>query len=99
MVGVIAVTELIEAIGWVMEEGTYVKKVVQEPDQGDAGPEIQYCWFGNSSGINSGCFVGVEQAARHECSYLGATFKELYYRSNTYSYARCQLSGDEILSL
>jgi hypothetical protein len=27
MVGVIAVTELIEAIGWVMEDGTYVKKI------------------------------------------------------------------------
>lgn len=33
MVGVIAVTELLEAIGWVMEEGTYVKKeIVHEGD-------------------------------------------------------------------
>ena len=95
VVGVAAVTSLLNGIGWVMEEGTFVKKVVQEPDQGDAGPEIEYCWFGNSSGINSGCFVGAEQAARHECSHFGASFKEIYYRSNTYTYAGCLLPGDE----
>lgn len=32
MVGVYAVTQLIEAIGWVMDEGTYVKKRKVDPD-------------------------------------------------------------------
>lgn len=30
MIGVMAVVELIEAIGWVMEDGTYVKKIITE---------------------------------------------------------------------
>nr|WP_236754277.1 hypothetical protein [Acinetobacter baumannii] len=31
MVGVMAVTQLIEAIGWVMEDGTYIKKKPADP--------------------------------------------------------------------
>ncbi|RZG63706.1 hypothetical protein EXE25_18775 [Acinetobacter bouvetii] len=35
MLGVYAVTQLIEAIGWVMEDGAYVKKIKEEDDDED----------------------------------------------------------------
>lgn len=40
MVGVIAVTELIEAIGWVMEDGVYVKKIPEEEQE----PNLPKLW-------------------------------------------------------
>ncbi|SSP64945.1 Uncharacterised protein [Acinetobacter baumannii] len=43
MVGVIAVTQLIEAIGWVMEDGAYVKKKKDEPQPPPPNdPSVQY---------------------------------------------------------
>lgn len=42
MIGVAAVVELIEAIGWVMEDGTYVKKVLKDPNEPD--PSFEYCY-------------------------------------------------------
>jgi len=42
MVGVIAAKELIEAIGWVMEDGTYVKKKPNQPDP-STGPYLYKC--------------------------------------------------------
>ncbi|MBF1880421.1 hypothetical protein [Acinetobacter baumannii] len=42
MVGVMAVTQLIEAIGWVMEDGAYVKKKPADPEKAD--PSYEYYW-------------------------------------------------------
>lgn len=39
VVGVAAVTSLLNGIGWIMEEGTYVKKITEEPDECDISVE------------------------------------------------------------
>ncbi|EOW2817036.1 virulence factor TspB C-terminal domain-related protein [Acinetobacter baumannii] len=50
MVGVMAVTQLIEAIGWVMEDGAYVKKKPADPEKAD--PSYEYFWSnGNGQAI------------------------------------------------
>ncbi|VCX06108.1 hypothetical protein BANRA_00600 [Acinetobacter baumannii] len=41
MIGVMAATQLIEAIGWVMEDGAYVKK----PADPDKDPTLPRAWI------------------------------------------------------
>ena len=41
VVGVAAVTSLLNGIGWIMEEGTFVKKIADEPDD-TKNPNYQY---------------------------------------------------------
>lgn len=49
MIGVAAVVELIEAIGWVMEDGTYVKKIPENPCTVDC-TEYEYAWVNGNDG-------------------------------------------------
>ncbi|ARG31806.1 virulence factor TspB C-terminal domain-related protein [Acinetobacter baumannii] len=50
MVGVMAATQLIEAIGWVMEDGAYVKKKPADPDK---DPTLPRAWHWTNIGYYS----------------------------------------------
>ncbi|WP_312967891.1 hypothetical protein [Acinetobacter gerneri] len=52
ILGVVAVTALVEGVGWVMEEGQYVKYKITEPDPND--PKYVYCF--SSSYDSNQCF-------------------------------------------
>ena len=68
VVGVAAVTSLLNGIGWVMEEGTYVKKIPIEKD-----PKPKYCEYAfNHSGGGTPSQAGswgctIEEAAENYC--------------------------------
>lgn len=47
VVGVAAVTSLLNGIGWVMEEGTYVKKIEKQSNEPD--PSYEYCYTTSGS--------------------------------------------------
>lgn len=58
MIGVAAVVELIEAIGWVMEDGTYVKRIPLDPKNPE---DIPKAWCYNP-GTGHLCFRSPEAA-------------------------------------
>ncbi len=66
MVGVLAVTQLIEAIGWVMEDGAYVKKKPVDPTD-PADPRLQYYYQSSSFGVTKK-FGTNSQAATDICT-------------------------------
>lgn len=68
MVGVIAVTQLIEAIGWVMEDGAYVKKKPADPEQAD--PSYEYYW---SNGYQTNKYASSGTAFNGMLAYLCST--------------------------
>lgn len=45
MIGVLAVTQLLEGIGWILEDGGYVKKIEKDPDY-----DPRYLWAGSFNG-------------------------------------------------
>lgn len=75
MLGTAAVTGLLTAIGWVMEDGVYVKKII-ETDDPDL-PEYQYYYLAVYSSTKSPTLSGaVDKAAAEYCrvnKYTGCT--------------------------
>lgn len=66
MVGVMAVTQLIEAIGWVMEDGAYVKKKPVEPNDPN-DPRLQYYYQSTAFAVTKK-FGTNSQAATDICT-------------------------------
>ncbi len=95
MVGVMAVTQLIEAIGWVMEDGAYVKKKSADSLSAPVGR----IWIWNGCGNVSSCKSNgyASQSPKAVCDAYGAKHPS---RLKTYSVvlvskdrAECNLSG------
>ncbi|MDV7422488.1 hypothetical protein R4464_08925 [Acinetobacter baumannii] len=74
MVGVMAVTQLIEAIGWVMEDGAYVKKKPADPALVDPNdPSVQYYWkSGNFKSVTP--LNALEQNLTYLCNSVSSEF-------------------------
>ncbi|MCD0188048.1 virulence factor TspB C-terminal domain-related protein [Acinetobacter sp. PW68] len=88
VVGVAAVTSLLNGIGWVMEEGTYVKKISVDPDESLNLNEI---WFPNSLGQPT-----VENAAKYGAATAEAACQKLastMYASTYNKYISVQING------
>lgn len=78
MVGVLAVTELIEAIGWVMEDGSYVKyKIENDPDNS------QYVYYTNPA-------LGTAKTPSQVCNlYPKQPYGQVKYESGYGEFGRC----------
>lgn len=74
MVGVMAVTQLIEAIGWVMEDGAYVKKKPADHALVDPNdPSVQYYWkSGNFKSVTP--LNALEQNLTYLCNSVSSEF-------------------------
>ncbi|EHU3345256.1 hypothetical protein AXY19_RS19220 [Acinetobacter baumannii] len=74
MVGVMAVTQLIEAIGWVMTDGAYVKKKPADPALVDPNdPSVQYYWkSGNFKSVTP--LNALEQNLTYLCNSVSSEF-------------------------
>lgn len=85
MVGTYAVMELIEAIGWVMEDGTYVKKIPEEGEIPNCGANYYYknneafAKYGNSSLV-----CALPQAKAITQQYFDALKYDAEYSSCSY---------------
>lgn len=78
VVGVAAVTSLLNGIGWVMEEGTYVKKV--PPDEETPPNEYQYLNGRLSSNVNP-CWCNTASQAAKTISLLSTEHTKYIYKS------------------
>ncbi|UIJ74338.1 hypothetical protein [Acinetobacter sp. SH20PTE14] len=92
MVGAYAVMQLIEGIGWVMEDGTYVKKIPEEPDDSD------YQYLYSADLYPNDKFGTVAQVAQNlENRYLISYPNYFYFKVTSYSetiiYADRESSG------
>ncbi|WP_367156953.1 virulence factor TspB C-terminal domain-related protein [Acinetobacter sp. FL] len=83
MIGVALVTQLIEGIGWVMEDGVYVKYKEPDPSKCEETPELcgQYVWF-RSSDDDLGTFSSQEGICSAVASKYGQTFISASQRSD-----------------
>lgn len=91
MIGVALVAELIEGIGWVMEDGIYVKKKIIEPiDPKDPSKEYIYnlSTFGTSSVDKSNLCSSVENEAWGE----GSLYSE---KSGSYGEGQCKIKDKD----
>ncbi|MGQ0978853.1 virulence factor TspB C-terminal domain-related protein [Acinetobacter baumannii] len=96
MVGVLAVTQLIEAIGWVMEDGAYVKKKPVDPTD-PADPRLQYYYQSSSFGVtkyfSSNLAAATDLCTRNAQGYgwiLVSTTPATFAPDKTdYQYATC----------
>lgn len=91
MIGVALVAELIEGIGWVMEDGIYVKKKIIEPiDPKDPSKEYIYnlSTFGTSSVDKSDLCSSVENEAWGE----GSLYSE---KSGSYGEGQCKIKDKD----
>ncbi|MEN8405750.1 hypothetical protein [Acinetobacter seifertii] len=84
MVGVMAVTQLIEAIGWVMEDGAYVKhKPVDPTDPTD--PRLQYYYQTTAFGVTKK-FSSNSEAATDICKRNAQGYGWTYISSVPYNF-------------
>ncbi|HAV3556156.1 hypothetical protein BAX55_18780 [Acinetobacter baumannii] len=85
MIGVMAATQLIEAIGWVMTDGAYVKKKPSEPTE-PTDPRVQYIYRDrvttpnlDFSSLSSACASIQERSKRpspeYSCILEGSSIK------------------------
>jgi hypothetical protein len=67
-IGALAVSELLEAIGWVMEDGTYVKKI---PDENDPNYEFYWIVGGYSASKSPSSSTSAQLFATSYCNTYG----------------------------
>lgn len=79
VVGVAAVTSLLNGIGWVMEEGTYVKKIPQEQEKPCENESCQWLW---RTEINSDKHTSSQEACDYRDMRFNAT-SSLYKNQTT----------------
>ena len=86
-----AMQEMLDGIGWIIDEGGKVRKL---PDQSDlpaeCTPAQQLCWH-TSNGL--GNFSSAHAAATHSCQSMGNGVASIYQQGSDYAYANCQHNG------
>lgn len=93
IVGTAVVGALLTAIGWVMEDGKYVKKV--DPDSNipaNEDPTIPYI-FATGGGQNSDyIYSSAEAAGRAMCAFYNESYNSIYWWSNPTNHAQSDVS-------
>ncbi len=94
VVGVAAVTSLLNGIGWVMEEGTFVKKIPEDPKKPD--PTKQYCYTTSGSCSQAAFDQGhAANTASDICQIIYARNARIY-GSNNVENRGCHISVENV---
>lgn len=101
-IGVYAVVELLEAIGWVMKDGTYVK--IKETDPGDCiSNSCPLVWFNKYGSPDSACKAIVVDLAKrfdgYEVTSLGYVNYKTYSDGSAEAYCKIRVGAGSTPSL
>lgn len=94
LIGVAAVVELIEAIGWVMEDGAYVKRIPDDPKKPD--PTKQYCYTTSGDCSQDAFNAGTAANTASEICQLIYARNTRIYGSKNVEDRGCHISGTTV---
>lgn len=95
VVGVAAVTSLLNGIGWVMEQGTYVKKIEQEADPEDPA-NYEYEWRWDYKYPQFDCYNLSSCVAQGNAYQKYMVANNINHPSSQITFNQCNFSGTNI---
>lgn len=90
---VLATQSLLDGIGWIMEDGVYVKKV--DPDSNipaNEDPTIPYIFATGGGQESDYIYSSAEAAGRAMCAFYNESYNSIYWWSNSTNHAQSDVS-------